>query len=42
MKTKKLIYFLGFSLPLSLLIASEGWTQGQPETKAPNVTYASW
>jgi len=42
MKTKRLIYFLLFLLAVSLLIAPKGWTQPKPETKAPNITYASW
>jgi hypothetical protein len=35
MKTKRLIYFSVFLLALSLLIAPKGWTQPEPETKAP-------
>jgi hypothetical protein len=42
MKTKKLIYFLGFLLAFFLLIAPKGWTQPKPEKKAPIITHASW
>jgi hypothetical protein len=42
MKTKKLIYFLGFFLALFLLIAPKGWTQAKPEAKAPTIIHASW
>jgi hypothetical protein len=42
MKTKSLIYFLVFLLALSLSIVPKGWTQPKSETKAPNITYASW
>jgi hypothetical protein len=40
MKTKKLIYFLGFFFALLFLIAPKGWTQPKPETEAPIITHA--
>jgi hypothetical protein len=40
MKAKRKIYFLVFLLAVSLLVVPKGWTQTEPEAKAPVITHS--